>query len=158
MGYLYLFTRSQRTIPRPVCESSFWTSETAHETSRNQCVFAMEVIVARNARRRPHRQFRRPAAASPRISSALRGALGAAAAPDRSFERRRRRRPDDDVFCPQPGFVSSRNAPERRSCSFFDHPNAVPVLFGIGLQLQNSGFTLLIVTNLLSSAVKCLQL
>ena len=34
-----------------------------------------------------------------------------------------------------PGFVSSRNAPERRSCSFFDHRNAVPVLFGI--QLQN---------------------
>ena len=29
------------------------------------------------------------------------------------------------------GFVSSRNAPERRSCSFFDHRNAVPVLFGI---------------------------
>ena len=29
------------------------------------------------------------------------------------------------------GFVSSRNAPERRSCSFFDHSNAVPVLFGI---------------------------
>jgi len=28
-------------------------------------------------------------------------------------------------------FVSSRNAPERRSCSFFDHRNAVPVLFGI---------------------------
>jgi len=27
--------------------------------------------------------------------------------------------------------VSSRNAPERRSCSFFDHRNAVPVLFGI---------------------------
>jgi len=25
------------------------------------------------------------------------------------------------------GFVSSRNAPERRSCSFFDHWNAVPV-------------------------------
>ena len=31
----------------------------------------------------------------------------------------------------QSGFVSSRNAPERRSCSFFDHRNAVPVLFGI---------------------------
>jgi len=29
------------------------------------------------------------------------------------------------------GFVSSRNAPERRSCSFFDHGNAVPVLFDI---------------------------
>jgi len=30
------------------------------------------------------------------------------------------------------GFVSSRNAPERaRSCSVFDHRNAVPVLFGI---------------------------
>ena len=54
MGDLYLFTRSQRTIPRPVCESSFWTSETAHETSRNQCVFAMEVIVARNAPRHHH--------------------------------------------------------------------------------------------------------
>ena len=29
------------------------------------------------------------------------------------------------------GFVSSRNALERRSCSLFDHRNAVPVLFGI---------------------------
>jgi len=28
------------------------------------------------------------------------------------------------------GFVSSRNAPEHRSCSIFDHRNAVPVLFG----------------------------
>jgi len=28
------------------------------------------------------------------------------------------------------GFVSSQNAPEHRSCSFFDHRNAVPVLFG----------------------------
>ena len=32
---------------------------------------------------------------------------------------------------PSAGFVSSRNAPERRSCSFFDHRNAVPVLFSI---------------------------
>ena len=36
-----------------------------------------------------------------------------------------------DLHMSQPGFVSSRNAPERRSCSFFDHQNAVPVLFGI---------------------------
>ena len=33
--------------------------------------------------------------------------------------------------CTQGSIVSSRNAPERRSCSFFDHRNAVPVLFGI---------------------------
>jgi len=36
-----------------------------------------------------------------------------------------------DLHMSQPGFVLSRNAPERRSCSFFDHQNAVPVLFGI---------------------------
>ena len=38
----------------------------------------------------------------------------------------------------KPGFVSSRNSPERRSCSFFDHRNAVPVLFGINVQKLNS--------------------
>ena len=36
------------------------------------------------------------------------------------------------ALCPGlPGFVSSQNTPECRSCSFFDHRNAVPVLFGI---------------------------
>ena len=47
---------------------------------------------------------------------------------------------DGQITIAHAGFVSSRNAPERRSCSFFDHRNAVPVLFGIIIKIIAAKF------------------
>jgi len=101
----------------------------------------MEVIVARNAPRHHHGdptgnfvvvRPRRPGYR--RLSKARSGRLPLPIV---------RLNDDVDAGPTTTSFARSQGSfrPERRSCSFFDHRNAVPVLFGIGLQLQNSGFT-----------------